>query len=380
MRLAIVSTMAGAPWGGSEYLWADMAKQSLMEGHEVFMSLYDWSFTHPIVDELINMGAILSLRTRDLKTESIIQKTCRKILNKFKSSGQFQTLFEWQPDVICISQGSSFDVLPYGLFTCIQEKCIPYVLICQFNIDNLILDEVTRENSRSFFKKATKIGFVSEHNLRLAERQLAQSLPNAVVIQNPVNLNCKTYIDFPKEDICYFANVARLDVAFKGQDILLEAFSKEVWKQRDWICRFYGDGPDQQYLQRLAQHYEIHDRVQFLGHVNDIRSIWSSNHILVLPSRGEGTPLSLIEAMICGRPSIATDVGGNAEWLEEKIVGFIAEAPTAKSLGVTLERAWLLRNQWKDMGVRAHDYAIAKVDPLPGKSLLQLVIKSAILS
>jgi glycosyltransferase involved in cell wall biosynthesis len=47
-----------------------------------------------------------------------------------------------------------------------------------------------------------------------------------------------------------------------------------------------------------------------LGHVPDIRAVWSRCHIAVLPSRREGLPLSLLEAAACGRPIVATDVPG----------------------------------------------------------------------
>lgn len=53
--------------------------------------------------------------------------------------------------------------------------------------------------------------------------------------------------------------------------------------------------------------------VQFLGHIADIRSVWAQAHIAVLPSRGEGLPLSLVEAAACGRPLVATDVPGCRE-------------------------------------------------------------------
>ena len=46
-------------------------------------------------------------------------------------------------------------------------------------------------------------------------------------------------------------------------------------------------------------------------------SLGVRNHLLVLPSRAEGTPIALVEAMICARPAVVTDVGGNVEWLED---------------------------------------------------------------
>ena len=53
--------------------------------------------------------------------------------------------------------------------------------------------------------------------------------------------------------------------------------------------------------------------VEMLGHVSDIRSLWSKAHIAVLPSRREELPVSLLEAAACGRPIVATDVPGCRE-------------------------------------------------------------------
>ena len=53
--------------------------------------------------------------------------------------------------------------------------------------------------------------------------------------------------------------------------------------------------------------------VTFLGHVNNIRELWSRAHIAILPSRREGLPLSLLEAAACGRAIIATNVPGCRE-------------------------------------------------------------------
>ena len=53
--------------------------------------------------------------------------------------------------------------------------------------------------------------------------------------------------------------------------------------------------------------------VEILGHVTDIRALWSKAHIAALPSRREGLPVSLLEAAACGRPIVATDVPGCRE-------------------------------------------------------------------
>ena len=56
MKIAFISTMDSAPWGGSEYLWATTAEQALKEGHEVMVSLYDWSVNQPLVTKLQVQG------------------------------------------------------------------------------------------------------------------------------------------------------------------------------------------------------------------------------------------------------------------------------------------------------------------------------------
>jgi glycosyltransferase involved in cell wall biosynthesis len=53
--------------------------------------------------------------------------------------------------------------------------------------------------------------------------------------------------------------------------------------------------------------------ITWLGHVDDIATVWARAHIAVLPSRREGLPKSLLEAAACGRPMVATDVPGCRE-------------------------------------------------------------------
>ncbi|MFH7024936.1 MAG: glycosyltransferase family 4 protein [Heteroscytonema crispum UTEX LB 1556] len=381
-RIAIISTMGAFPWGGSEYLWAVMAEQALLEGHEVLISVYDWSLNHPSIIQLQQQGAQILPRPRFSRFFSRIwQRITQKILflKKLSSKSPYDVIFNCKPDVICISQGHVYDATFYqsDLVKLLNSTSIPYLIVSQLNVDTFTLDSNSQKVAQKVFSQAAYHVFVSNHNLRLAERQLAQSLPNAVVLQNPVNLSDLSMVPWPYQSTISFATVARLDVAFKGQDVLFETLSLPIWQQRNWQFHLYGAGPDQAYLEALAKYYRIADRVKFIGHVNDVRSIWLDNHILLLPSRAEGTPLALVEAMLCGRPAVVTDVGGNAEWIEDEQTGFIAEAPTAKSFGAALNRAWLALNHWKQMGMKAHEYATTKLDNSPGRSLLKLIIEAS---
>ena len=383
-RIAIISLMHGSAWGGSEYLWTAAAAQALTEGHEVAISLCDWSVSHPLVTQLEQQGAKLFPRPRFPKP-SLSSRIIRKLLQrlpaaqKIASQSFYKSIFDFNPDVICINQGNTYGAVGIpDLIQLLNTSSIPYSVVCHFNTDNFYwINGDCQKAAKSFFTKATCVAFVSNHNLKLAERQLTQSLSNAVVVQNPVNLGSRDIVPWFDQSTISFANVARLDIACKGQDVLLEALSSPSWKERNWQCNLYGSGPDCTYLKSLAQYYGISDRIHFKGHVNDVQSIWRENHILVLPSRGEGTPLSVVEAMLCGRPAIVSDVGGNAEWITEAQTGFVADAPTAKLFNAALERAWQAQDQWKQMGIQAHKYATEKFDKSPGKSLLTKILDAA---
>ena len=93
--------------------------------------------------------------------------------------------------------------------------------------------------------------------------------------------------------------------------------------------------------------------VEFAGFVEDIEQLWKRYHALVLPSRFEGMPLSLVEAMLCGRPSIVTDVAGHRELVRDNVNGFLAKAPTVELLNEAMNRAWENRVRLKQMGETA---------------------------
>jgi len=80
--------------------------------------------------------------------------------------------------------------------------------------------------------------------------------------------------------------------------------------------------------------------------------------------------IAVVEAMLCGRPVIATDVGGTGQWVVDCETGFLAEAPITKYFASALERAFLSRGQWESIGAAASRYANTQSDPAPGKTLL----------
>jgi glycosyltransferase involved in cell wall biosynthesis len=207
------------------------------------------------------------------------------------------------------------------------------------------------------YTAARKVFCVSEGNLDLLRIQVSDSLSNAELVWSPYNISPDRRPPWPDQSDCWrLACVARLEPAAKGQDLLLRVLARSEWRDRPIELSLFGTGPDEQVLRILAQTLQM-TSVYFRGHVPDVGMIWEKNHLLILPSRHEGRPLSLIEAMWCGRPAVVTDVGGNAELCLDGETGFVAEAPTVQALSNALERAWMRRGEWKQLGKQARGRA-----------------------
>lgn len=347
MRIGFVSTMRGHGWGGSEELWARAAHRLLGEGHAVAANVKRWPAPIPQHDALAAAGATLFLPPPPWRDFAL------RILDRIRRRPHPGTewLEEWRPDLVVISMGWFQEG---ALF---MERCgrlgIPYVLVIQQASLAPWFSAKEIEWLRSGYEGARQCLFVSEHNLRIVSTQFGTTLRNARVVRNPFNVQYDERLAWPTDhgDV-RLAGVARLDFHSKGQDLLVDVLRQDKWRRRPLTVSLYGDGPCSEVLGRLIEAAGL-TNLKACGHVKDVAGIWRQNHALIMPSRSEGLPLALVEAMLCGRPAIVTDVGGNAEVVRDGETGFIAPAPTAALLDATLERAWERRADWRTMGERA---------------------------
>lgn len=108
--------------------------------------------------------------------------------------------------------------------------------------------------------------------------------------------------------------------AHKGYERLIEVFSKVAMKHKESVLVFAGKGDMVDHLKSLAEKFNVADRVYFSGmvHEDDMSKFYSSAHVFSLVSdrgvaRGEGIPLTPLEAMACGAPIIVGNQDGSQE-------------------------------------------------------------------
>lgn len=157
-----------------------------------------------------------------------------------------------------------------------------------------------------------------------------------------------------KDDALIIGSVGRLD-RMKAHDILLQA----ITQVDDVQVIILGEGEQRAALEQLAIDLGIRDRVALLGWVDDPRAYLSNFDVFVLPSRSEGFPLAIVEAMLASRPVVATKVGSIAEAVIHQETGLLIEKDDIDGLAAALrclKADAALRDR---LGQRGREVAIA---------------------
>ncbi len=125
----------------------------------------------------------------------------------------------------------------------------------------------------------------------------------------------------------------------KGHEWALKAISEQISNLKIGQIHIFGDGPERHNLETLCNSLEsLKDRVVFHGFVNDPSKYYNEIDVALLPSLGEGIPLSLLEVMRLGIPCIATNVGGIPEIIINNESGILIEPKDGKALVEAINR------------------------------------------
>ena len=124
-------------------------------------------------------------------------------------------------------------------------------------------------------------------------------------------------------------------IARKGHDVLLRAVAALPDAPHVLLA---GDGPEREALTRLADELGLAGRVHVLGHLEHVADLYATCDIIALASRADSFGLVLVEAGYCGRPVVATRVGGIPEVVADEETGLLVPPNDVPGLAAALGR------------------------------------------
>ncbi len=134
-----------------------------------------------------------------------------------------------------------------------------------------------------------------------------------------------------------------------------------------------GDGPDRTHAERQVREAGLSQRVVFLGKQDSFEEVLAAADVFVLPSASESFGLAALEAMACGVPVVASNVGGLPEVVEHGVTGFLA--PVGDTDAMASHVLTLLKEKavWKECSVRARGVVEARYQPEPAVAKYEAV-------
>jgi teichuronic acid biosynthesis glycosyltransferase TuaC len=255
---------------------------------------------------------------------------------------------ESAPDVAC-----NFWLYPEGYATvAVARKLGIPAIVGSIGSDlNRIPDPASRWWTRLAMKRAAFVITKSEH---LRQRAIQMGInarkvrtvrngcdPSVFHLADRTAARAQLAVDGDAELVLF---VGRLD-SKKGILELLDAFTSLAMRRTNLRLAYVGDGPGAKQLRSKAKDLSLEDRIVLAGACPSQRvAQWlAAANVLALPSYNEGYPNVVIEALSCGRPVIATNVGGILELVNEESGILVAPRDSralAQAIQTTMERKW----------------------------------------
>lgn len=276
------------------------------------------------------------------------------MLPKYRYNGSVKSIIEKvieiNPDIVHV-HGTYF---PFSIVVLLLKQLTPYPIV--FTVHASIHQETkyTASFPKKYYMylKSIPLFYYKSKSLKTADKIIAVSEPikniilryiddemKVCVIPNGVNIREFEISSASSEKINHpsILFLGRL-VKVKGCDVLINSLP-EVKKNFPNI-RYYiaGEGNQKDSLDCLASKLKVKDNIIFLGHItgSEKRNILKSVDICVFPSRYESFGIVALEAMACGKPIIASNVGGLPYIVIDGENGFLFKCNDSKQLSAKI--------------------------------------------
>lgn len=309
--MKIMQIIPALGMGGAEKVLEHLVRNQKINGNKVYVVTF-YDNKSPVFDAIEAMGIeIVCLNKKPGVDWSLIGKIKRII--KIKS-----------PDVI----HSHLYAIPYVFLAAGRTPVVHTV----HSIAEKEQDGRTRPLCR-FMYNSKKCTVVAINTIVKESLEAEYAIPDekVEVVLNGVSLSqCIEKASYELNDVVEVINVASL-IPLKNHRIMIEAVS--LLKEKGVYVRLtcVGGGVCKGELEEYAIEKGVQAQVLFVGVSSNVFPYLNQSDIFILPSQYEGVPMSLIEAMGTGLPTIVTNVGGPVDMLQNYETGILIE-PQAEAL------------------------------------------------
>ena len=290
--LSIACVIHSLNGGGAERVMAGLASRLAERGHRV--SLVTYSQSEPDRYAVSDSVQRLPLELVDASAFAIL-----RLAGLFRRHTSIRNAIESiKPDVvISFCDRNNIDVL-----LALRKQSLPIIVCERSDPSKQSLGWIWNRVRRMIYPHAAAVVALTESAARFLGGfcDAVEVIPSAV--DDPPIASDRTAAS--KEKL--IVGIGRLEHE-KGFDRLVEAFAQATADHPDWRLALYGEGSQRAALQQLIQERQLVGRVELHGWVRPVWDSLAQATIFCLPSRYEGFPSALLEAMAVGVPSISVD-------------------------------------------------------------------------
>jgi len=205
---------------------------------------------------------------------------------------------------------------------------------------------------RSFLPKINHVVFVSNWMKKAAEKSVFKKFENAVIIPNPVDTNLFRYVGPNTNEPKKIISIRSLHNSKYGIDVAIKAMANK----RNVALDVFGQGKlYNKYLHLIDKtnsNTQIHHTS--LNH-DEIPSLLAKYSVFIAPSRVEAQGVSMCEAMACGLPIIASNIGGIPEFVRDGVDGFLVKSNDPQELKKAIDKLVFDKEKLIEFGKNARE-------------------------
>ncbi len=252
---------------------------------------------------------------------------------------------------------------PASFVALLVAKLYKITIICSEHINHLRSRDFTANFTRNYlYRYAHKITILTAFDVPYYKERGVDT----IVMPNPCTFKPLTNPDGPRKKV--ILAIGSLNRYYhKGFDNLIEMMAPFLKKNKDWTLKIVGSGDEGRgYLEELILKNKINEQIILTGYRSDVDKLMQESDIFILPSRFEGLPMVLIEAMSQGMTCISYDCKtGPSDMIIDGYNGLLIEDQNKEAMIKGLENLVAdptIRNQIRKNAVKGVDkYSLADV-------------------